>query len=176
MVYNSWEWPPREQLPWESDALGNKFFTTYTPGVVRLDATGISTYSLSLSQSSSIAADQKGGVYSFGHLDTTVDLGCGALVPTAPSSGYIARLDPSWSCVYSRVLPVPVSVLADEDGGAILSVTSTSALDLGCGALPAAPLAAPSSPTSTRQGAASSAKPCLRPSWRSPSTRTRTWC
>ncbi len=59
------------------------------------------------------------------------------MVPASGSSGYLARLDSTWTCVYSHVLPAPVSALAFTDGSVVLGVTAGEALDLGCGTLAA---------------------------------------
>jgi hypothetical protein len=142
-----------------SDALGNFFDVVSIPswGVVAsypaisidgsVSLPGVGTYLVragTLGESflagfgDSVAADQTGGAYVSGALPAARDFGCGPLTPAASSSGYLARLDPSWGCVYSRVLPAVVSVLGDATGGALLTATSTAGLDLGCGALPAA--------------------------------------
>jgi hypothetical protein len=81
--------------------------------------------------------DGAGGSYRFGALDVTQDFGCGSMVPTSASSGFVVHLDASSSCVYGRVLPVVAAVVADA-GGAILSASSTTSQDLGCGPLAAA--------------------------------------
>jgi hypothetical protein len=80
--------------------------------------------------------DQQRGRYLVGALPATHDFGCGPLVPTAPSSGYVAHLDSAETCTYSRVLPTSVGIFGGASG-ATLSVTSSTGLDLGCGALPA---------------------------------------
>lgn len=49
------------------------------------------------------------------------------------------RLGPSWACAFATALPVVPSAIADGAGGVYLAAPSSTALDLGCGALPAAP-------------------------------------
>lgn len=141
---------------WDSDVLGN-FFASFGCGPqVTLDGTltlpdeyadgGSSSYLVrggTMGESyrsaiGSLAADQTGGVYGFGALTTTLDLGCGPMVPTSTSSGYLVRLGPTWGCVYGRVLPAAVSAVTFTNGDVVLSVTSSTALDLGCGTLVAA--------------------------------------
>ncbi len=142
--------------PWDGDALGNFFAvaTPYSPNIpppgetVALDSTltlpGLGTYlvrggtmgeSFQAGFSGSFVADQTGGILRFGALAATLDVGCGPMVPGPSASGYLARIGPTWGCVYSQVLPASVAVLADTIGGALLSVTSTTSLDLGCGSL-----------------------------------------
>lgn len=124
--------------PWDSDALGNNFFTVTNFGMPLLMRASLTGQSSLPSFSGSFAADQTGGVLRFGALQGTLDLGCGPMVPPTGNPGsYLARLDSSWGCVYSHALPVPVAVIADGSGGAILSATSSTSLNLGCGALPA---------------------------------------
>ncbi len=139
---------------WDGDVLGNVFVGAWNDsaaGPAKLDGTlalptqgtylvrgGSGGESYQASFSGSFVADQTGGVYRFGALSATLNLGCGPMVPTSPSSTYLARLGPTWSCTYAHVLPAAVSVLADANGGAILAATSTSSLDLGCGTLAAA--------------------------------------
>jgi hypothetical protein len=82
--------------------------------------------------------DGLGGLYVSGGLGVTKDLGCGPMVPSSPDDAYIAHLDASSACIYSHVLPAEPIVVAD-DAGAVLRVSSSASLDLGCGALPAAP-------------------------------------
>jgi hypothetical protein len=79
--------------------------------------------------------DGAGGRYLFGALPSTRDFGCGPMVPTSSSSGFVVHLGPT-SCLYGHVLPVVAAVGADP-GGATLSAGSTTPLDLGCGPLPA---------------------------------------
>ncbi len=141
---------------WDSDTLGN-FFTVVVvaypfgnPTSIDIDSTltlplgsylvrgGAMGESFQANFSGSFAADRTGGVYRFDALPATLDLGCGPMVPVSSSSAYVARFDPSWGCVFSRVLPAAVSIVADMGGGAVLSATSASSLDLGCGALAAA--------------------------------------
>ena len=81
--------------------------------------------------------DGAGGTYQSGALYVTTDFGCGPMAPTASPSGYLVHLGPGSSCVYSRVFPVVASVVADANG-AIVSASSTTSLDLGCGLLAAA--------------------------------------
>ncbi len=145
--------PPLLGPAWDSDPLGNVFLFsnlgtgTLTDSTGTLAPSGAGPFllrggamgeSYQASFSGSFVADQTGGVYRFGALAITLDLGCGPMVPASSSSTYLARLGAAWGCVYSRVLPATVSVLADTNGGAILVATSTSSLDLGCGALAAA--------------------------------------
>ncbi|MFT3774752.1 MAG: hypothetical protein QM820_56095 [Minicystis sp.] len=89
----------------------------------------------------SFLPDEAGGVYRFDALPSTLDLGCGPLVPSSASDTYLARFDSAWNCVFARVLPATVTVdaVTDGTGDVILTAASTASLDLGCGALPAAP-------------------------------------
>ena len=82
-------------------------------------------------------SDGMGGSYVSGALTATLDLGCGPMVPSATSIGYVAHLGSTSNCIYSRALPAVPAVLGDTSG-AVLSVSSTTALDLGCGSLAAA--------------------------------------
>jgi hypothetical protein len=133
------------------DALGSYFYVATTTSPTPISGTslqlpGSGTYlvrggtqgdGLLANFSGNYVPDRTGGILRFGALTTTLDVGCGAMTPGA-STGYVARIDPSWGCTYSHALPVAPQVLATADGGAILSATASTALDLGCGALPAA--------------------------------------
>jgi hypothetical protein len=144
---------------WASDALGNLFAVIWTdhadsslklpgPGtyLVRGGPSGDSFYS---NFTGSFTPDQKGGVYLYGPLQSTLDLGCGPMVPASPQDSYLVHLDPSWACMHGEVLRAPVSLFPPVDGGVVffpavdggvvLSTTSTTPLDLGCGVLPAVP-------------------------------------
>jgi hypothetical protein len=147
-------WGPPFGPAWEVDGLGNVFAATTTDQQppVSLDDTlppfapghylvrgGAMGESAQTSFSGSFVADQTGGLYRFDVLPAPLDLGCGPMLPSSPTSSYLARFDASWACTQARVLPVTAAVLADGSGGVILSATATTALDLGCGALPAAP-------------------------------------
>jgi hypothetical protein len=133
------------------DAAGNTFSRAQTQAAVKLDAAlslpsagayllrgGTAGEAMLANPPALFAPDDTGGVFFFGALTGTMDFGCGPLVPSAPGAGYIARLDASWACVWSDVLPVTPAVLSDGAGGVVLSATSGAALDLGCGAHPAA--------------------------------------
>jgi hypothetical protein len=85
-----------------------------------------------------VTPDGMGGSYVHGALQSTLDLGCGPMVPTSSSSGYVAHLDAASTCLFSRALPAFPAVVADASG-AVVSVSSTSSVDLGCGLLAAAP-------------------------------------
>jgi hypothetical protein len=152
-----------EWLPWEltrlagdvrADGLGNVFFIgapdggppytplSYSPGPT-LPAAGryliratpqAQTFHTTFGES--YRPDETGGVLSFGPFPSTADVGCG---PMPSGVGFLSRHDASWGCVYSHPLPVVPKVLAIGGGGALVSATSTTALDLGCGPLPAAP-------------------------------------
>ena len=83
---------------------------------------------------STYLADGQAGVFYFSALSGTLNLGCGPMVPTSPSSSYLARLDPLGACLYADVLPMSPSILADGQGGVLLYVpNATAPLDLGCG-------------------------------------------
>ena len=149
--YSSFGLPPLLGPTWDSDAFGNFFLLGNAGGVTLLSSTptlpgagtellrgGAMGESYQGNFSGSFVADQTGGVYRFDALASTLDLGCGPMVPVSAASAYLARIGPTWGCVYSRVLPASVSVLADTSGNATLVASSTSSLDLGCGALAAA--------------------------------------
>ncbi len=122
----------------QSDVLGDLFAAAPGGALQRGGTLGTSWSAPAVA--GSFVPDQTGGVYLYGPLASTVDFGCGPVSPASPASGYLARIDASSSCVYSRALPAAVSsVITDAAGGALLSLTSTTALDLGCGTLPAAP-------------------------------------
>ncbi|APR78070.1 Endoglucanase [Minicystis rosea] len=70
-------------------------------------------------------------------LTSVQDFGCGPVTPTSPSGGVIVHKGPSCGCLYSRALPVVTSVDWRASAGAVLYVTSSTPLDLGCGTLPA---------------------------------------
>ena len=136
----------------DTDALGNIFFTvscyscqgygaisvpSMSTYLVRGSATGES-YLSGYDMSGSFAADQTGGVYLYGALASAKDFGCGPVSPSSSTSTYLARLSLSWGCLYSRALPVGVGLLPAQDGSVTLTASATTALDLGCGSLPAA--------------------------------------
>jgi hypothetical protein len=87
----------------------------------------------------SYLADGQAGVFFSGDLSSTLDLGCGPMVPSPTSSSYVARLDPTGNCLYADVFPVGVSTVADGQGGVLLAASSAAPLDLGCGTQSAAP-------------------------------------
>ena len=61
------------------------------------------------------------------------------MAPASSASGYLARIGPTWGCVYAQVLPASVAVQADTTGGALLRVTGfRGAVDLGGGPITAA--------------------------------------
>ncbi len=145
-------WTPTPFGPWDSDALGNYFVAVeadqnhLTFGSTQLPAGGRYLLrggpqgaSFQANFTGALAADRMGGVYRSGALGGALDLGCGPMAPASPSSGFIARLDSAWGCVYSRALPAVAAVAASLNGAVILSATSSTALDLGCGPLTAAP-------------------------------------
>lgn len=134
------------------DPLGNVFSRVTTDHAVSLDGSlslpapgtyltrgGPAGESFSTKLVDSFVPDGQGGVYLYGPLTSTMDFGCGPVVPGGPSSSYLAHLDASWACEQSRALPIAATVLPDAAGGVLLSATSPAALDLGCGALPSAP-------------------------------------
>jgi hypothetical protein len=130
------DWPSVGFVPSQSDVLGDVFGAPDGP-LQRGGPLG-SAWSAPATPGAFVP-DQTGGVLLFGALAGTVDFGCGPVSPSSSSSGYLARIDASSACVYSRALPAVVSVIADTSGGAVASVSSTTGLDLGCGALAAAP-------------------------------------
>jgi hypothetical protein len=151
-ISNGAQSPPFGQ--WDSDALGNAFLvltldhaitigSVALPGpvsplaqrthLVRRSATGASYLA---DFSGAFVADQTGGVYHTGPLGT--DDGCGPVNSAAPGFSF-ARRDASWACVHARALPANAQFVVDAAGGAVLSSSSSSAVDLGCGALAAAP-------------------------------------
>ncbi len=132
------------------DALGNLFVVSfgsspYMLGALSLPAgqslvrRGLVGESFQPNFTGKIEADQTGGVYRYGALTAPLDLGCGPMVPGSPASQFLTRLNAAWGCVYSRVLPAPVTVIGDPDGSVVLLAQSSADLDLGCGALPASP-------------------------------------
>jgi hypothetical protein len=136
-----WNWPPTGGSPpsWDTDATGHFFVAVEPFGSMDLVRSNGAAQSIQPGFIGAFVADQTGGVYRYGALAGPLDLGCGAMVPASPSSGYLAHLDAAWSCLYSRVLPASVAAFADPSGGITLAASSSVALDLGCGSLPAAP-------------------------------------
>jgi hypothetical protein len=143
---------------WFADPLGNLFAdvktvlaVTVAPGVhlpaspdvstpvdyvLRGDASGTSFLAVPGGTS---FADGAGGAYRTGPLPGALDLGCGPLQPAGAGSTYLVRFGPSWACALATALPVMPRAIADGAGGVYLAASSSTALDLGCGALPAAP-------------------------------------
>ncbi len=82
-------------------------------------------------------SDGAGGTYVSGALTATLDLGCGPMTPTGSTSGYVAHLGPTSTCIFSHVLPAVPAIVADTQG-VVVSASATTSLDLGCGASSAA--------------------------------------
>jgi hypothetical protein len=102
---------------WDSDALGNIFVTVSAPaGIDPPGLPGPGTYLVGAGSagyladfSGSFVADLTGGIYRFGALASTLDLGCGPMVSTSSSSTYLARLGPgpTWGACTAPCSPPP---------------------------------------------------------------------
>ena len=113
---------------------GNAAVTTW---LVREGPSGPKVYGITAP--ASYLADGQAGVFYHGALTSTLNLGCGPMVPTSPSSGYLARLDPLGACLYANLLPIGPLVIADGQGGVLLYSDAKAPMDLGCGTKSVAP-------------------------------------
>lgn len=103
--------------------------------VTRVDKSGATVFTKTLPASPAFGGlwpDDTGNVYIRGQNAGGLDVGCG---PMAGTGVYLAKLDPSGQCVWSRALD---GAVVPAGSGVYLTGSFTGTLDLGCGPMTAA--------------------------------------
>lgn len=128
--------PPYSTLVGSGNVAGDLLLTRIGFGmgssITRLDSTGATVFTKDLPESPGLdgaGISNDGSSYLKGQIKGAIDVGCG---PITGSGNYLAKLDPSGQCVWSKGLGAAGSGWPDTPG-AFLQGTTSGALDLGCG-------------------------------------------
>ncbi len=112
--------------------------------LLALDSTGVYKWSKQFGSSTGgqqvrgIAADAAGDVFLIGSFAVTVDFGCGPLAGAGGTDVFLAKLDASGSCLWSKRFgdsanQVGVQVVPDGSGNIFISGGFAGSIDLGGG-------------------------------------------
>jgi hypothetical protein len=129
-----WSYPGGGALT--GDGTGGVYITGGST-VVRLSASGQLLWSKAVS--GSVLPAGGGSAFVTGSFQGTVDLGCGPMSSGAGTSSFVAEVDPSGACVWSRAFATGgMGVVLYPSGDLLLSTTFSGTLDFGSGPLESA--------------------------------------